>query len=107
MAAGATDEDVKKISQIIAQPVRQLETGNTPPEPGLAHSLPSEVVVSDDGCLGSAKMDIECQEAIKRSLSNANTQRKRLQARGRRVVTHSALDSTHRRGILSRAFQSW
>ena len=48
MAAGATDEDVKKISQTIAQTVRQLEAGNAPPEPGIeAHRLPCVVVVED------------------------------------------------------------
>ena len=48
MAAGATDEDVKKISQIMALTVWQLEAGNAPPEPGLeAHSLPCVVVVED------------------------------------------------------------
>ena len=47
MAAGATDEDVKKINQIVAQTVRQLEAGSMLPEPGLeAHSLPCEVVGS-------------------------------------------------------------
>ena len=67
MAAGATDEDV-------AQTVRQLE----------AHRLPCEVVVSDEefstdeNVLGNSKMDIEGQEAVKRSLSNAFTVRKRL-----------------------------
>ena len=45
MAAGATDEDVKKISQMMAQTaVRQLEAGNTPPKQGFeAHSFPCEV----------------------------------------------------------------
>ena len=35
MAAGATDEEVKKISQIMAQTVRKLEGGSTIPEPGI------------------------------------------------------------------------
>ena len=49
MAAGATDQDIMKISQVMAQTVRQLEAGNTPPESGLgAHSLPCGVVVSDE-----------------------------------------------------------
>ena len=49
MAAGATGEDVKKISQIMAQTVRQQETGSMRPEPGLeAQSLPYEVVGSDE-----------------------------------------------------------
>ena len=85
MAAGATDEDVKKISQITAQTVRQLEAGTTPSEPGLeAHRLPCEDVVSDDefstgeNMPGFSNMDIEGQVAIKRSLSNAHTERKRL-----------------------------
>ena len=33
MAAGATDEEVKKISQIMAQTVRKLEGGSNSPEP--------------------------------------------------------------------------
>ena len=49
MAAGATEEDVKKISQVMAQTVRTLETGIATPEPGPeAHSLPCEVVGSDE-----------------------------------------------------------
>ena len=49
MAAGATEEDVKKMSQVMAQTVRKLETGNATPEPGpKAHSLPCEVVGSDE-----------------------------------------------------------
>ena len=81
MAAGATDEDVKKISQIMALTVRQLEAGSMPPELGLeAHSLPCEVVGSDEEfstgecVLGFSKVDNESQEAIKRSLSNAFTE---------------------------------
>ena len=77
MAAGVT------VSQIMAQTVRQLGAGNTPPEPGLeAHSLPCEVVVSDEEfstgeCVPRfSKMDTKDQEA--RSLSNAFTERKRL-----------------------------
>ena len=46
MAAGATDEDVKKISYIMAQTVRQLEVGS--PEPGLEALKPAcDVVVLD------------------------------------------------------------
>ena len=46
MAAGATGEDVKKISQIMAQTVRQLEVGS--PEPGLEALKPAcDVVVLD------------------------------------------------------------
>ena len=43
MEAGATEEDVQKISQVMAQTVRKLETVG--PE---AHSLPCEVVGSDE-----------------------------------------------------------
>ena len=115
MAAGATDEDVKKISQIMAHTVRQLEAGNTPPEPGLeAHRLPCQVMVSDEEfstgeCIpGFSKMDIEGQETIKRSLSNAYAERKRLakKCKIRSATPSLVLDSTHRRAILSRAFQS-
>ena len=80
MAAGATEEDVKKISQVMA-----LETGIATPEPGPeAHSLPGEVVGSDEEfsngiCKpGFSTMDTEGQEAIKRSLSNAITEKRRL-----------------------------
>ena len=46
MAAGATDEDVKKISQIMARTVRKLEGGSNIPEPGIEMPKPAcEVVV--------------------------------------------------------------
>ena len=49
VAAGATEEDVKKISQVMALTVRTLETRIATPEPGPeAHSLPCEVVGSDE-----------------------------------------------------------
>ena len=83
MWAGATEEDVKKIRQIMAHTVRQPEAGTKPPEPGPeVHRLPCEVVGSEsstgENTLGFSNMDIENQEAIKRSLSNAHTERKRL-----------------------------
>ena len=85
MAAGATEEDVKKISQVMAQTVRNLETRNAAPEPGPeAHSLPCEVVGSDEEFSNGVcvprfnKMDTEGQEAIKRSLSNAIADKRRL-----------------------------
>ena len=72
----------RKISQIMAQTVRQLEAGSTSPEPGIeAHSLPCEVVGSDEEfstgeCVpGFSKMDIEGQEAIKRSLLHTRSQK--------------------------------
>ena len=78
MAAGATEEDVKKISQVMAQTVRTLETWIATPELGpKTHSFPCEVVGSDEEftngicILGFSKMDTEGQEAIKRSLSYA------------------------------------
>ena len=85
MATCATEEDVKKISQVMAQTVRTLETGIATPEPGPeAHSFPCEMVGSDaefsnGTCMpGFSKMDTEGQEAIKRSLSNAITEKRRL-----------------------------
>ena len=85
MAAGATEEDVKNISQVMAQTVRTLETGIATPEPGPeAHGLPCEVVGSDEEfsnatCIpGFSNMDTEGQEAIKRSLSDAVTEKRRL-----------------------------
>ena len=46
MAAGATDEEVKKTSQIMAQTVRKLEGGSTIPEPGIEVPKPAcDVVV--------------------------------------------------------------
>ena len=83
MAAGATDEEVKKISQIMAQTVRKLEGGSTIPEPGIEALKPAcDVVVLDaelPSCIpGFSSMDIEGQEAIKRSLSNAATEKRRL-----------------------------
>ena len=48
MAAGATDEEVKKISQIMAQTVRKLEGGSTIPEPGIEVLKPAcDVLVLD------------------------------------------------------------
>ena len=83
MAAGATDEEIKKTSQIMAQTVRKLEGGSTIPEPGIEVLKPAcDVVVLDaelPSCIpGFSSMDIEGQEAIKRSLSNAATEKKRL-----------------------------
>ena len=83
MAAGATDEEVKKISQIMAQTVRKLEGGSNSPEPRIEVPKPAcEVVVLDaelPSCIpGYSSMDIEGQEAIKRSLSNAATEKRRL-----------------------------
>ena len=85
MAAGATEEGVKKISQVMAQTVRTLETEIATPEPGPeAHSFPCEMVGSDEEfsngtCMpGFGKMDTKGQEAIKRSLSNAITEKRRL-----------------------------
>ena len=85
MAAGATEEDVKKISRVVAQTVRKLETRIATPYPGPeAHSLPCEVVGSDEEfsngiCTpGFSIMDTEGQEAIKRSSSNALTEKMRL-----------------------------
>ena len=83
MAAGATDEEVKNISQIMAQTVRKLEGGSTLPEPGIeALKLACDVVVLDADFLscipGFSSMNTEGQEAIKRSLSNAATEKRRL-----------------------------
>ena len=73
------------MSRKSARSVRTLETGIATPEPGPeAHSLPCEVVGSDEEfsngiCIpGFSKMDTERQEAIKRSLSNAITEKRRL-----------------------------
>ena len=80
MQSAATDEEVKKISQIMAQTVRKLEGGSNIPEPGIEMpKLACEVVVLDaelPSCIpGYSSMDIEGQEAIKRSLSNAATEK--------------------------------
>ena len=53
MAAGATDEEVKKISQIMAQTVRKLEGGSTIPEPGIEVPKPACDVVVLDAALPS------------------------------------------------------
>ena len=67
MATGATDEEVK----------------NNIPEPGIEVPKPAcEVVVLDaelPSCIpGYSSMDTEGQEVIKRSLSNAATEKRRL-----------------------------
>ena len=83
MAAGATEDDVKKKKSVMAQTVRKLVTGIAEPGPE-AHSLPGEVVGSDEEfsngiCKpGFSNMDTEGQEAIKRSLSHAITEKRRL-----------------------------
>ena len=73
------------MSRKSARSVRTLETGIATPETGSeAHSLPCEVVGSDEEfsngiCIpGFNKMDTDGQEAIKRSLSNAITEKGRL-----------------------------
>ena len=80
-----TEEDVKKISQVMAQIVRTLEAGIATLAPGPeAHSLPCEVVGSDEEfssgiCIfGFSKMDTVGQEATMRILSNATTEKRRL-----------------------------
>ena len=82
MAAGATDEEVKTISQIMAQTVRKLDCGSTLPEPGIeALKLACDVVLDAElpSCIpGFSSMDIEGHEAIKRSLSNAATEKRHL-----------------------------
>ena len=118
MAAGATDEEVKKISQIMAQTVGKLEGGSNIPEPGIEMPEPAcEVVVLDaelPSCIrGYSSMDIECQEAIMRSLSNAATEKRRLAKKCKQEEDvlwpglSLVLDSFHRSTFLSHAFQSW
>ena len=118
MAAGATDEEVKKISQIMAQTVRKLEGGSTIPEPGIeVPKLACDVVVLDaelPSCTpGFSSMDIEGQEAIKRSLSNAATEQRRLEKKCKQEEDVQkpglslVLDSFHRSTFLPLAFQSW
>ena len=75
MATGATEENVKKVSQIMAHTVRQLEAETTSPEPGPeARRHPCEEVSTDDefslgeNIPGFNSMDIESHEDIKRGL---------------------------------------
>ena len=51
MAPGATEEDVKKVSQILAHTVRQLEAETTP-EPGPRGSQAEDVVTTMSSLLG-------------------------------------------------------
>ena len=96
--------------------MRKLETGNAAPEPGPeAHSLECEVVGSDEEfsngvCVpGFSKMDTEGQgqEAIKRSLSNAITEKRRLakkckqEGEGLQPAPSLDLDPTHCSALLS------
>ena len=74
-AAGATEEDVKKVSPMVAHTVRQLEAQTTLLEPGPeARRHPCEEVSTDDefsfgeNIPGFNSMDIESQEDIRRSL---------------------------------------
>ena len=118
MAAGATDEEVKNISQIVAQTARKLDGGSTLPESGIEALKPAcDVVVLDaelPSCIpGFSSMDIEGQEAIKRSLSNAATEKRRLAKKCKQEVDvflpalSLVLDSVHRSTFLPHAFQSW
>ena len=88
MAWGATEDDVERVSQIMAHTVQQLETRATVPEGGPEdHSLPCEDMGTDDDAtpedeiLGLNRMSIESQEAMKRSLSNAHNEWRRLAQR--------------------------
>ena len=114
MAAGATDEEVKKISQIMAQTVRKLEGGSTIPEPGIEVPKPACDVIVLPSCIpGFSSMDIEGQEAIKRSLSNAPTEKRRMAKKCKQEedvlqpALSLVLDSFHRSTFLPLAFQSW
>ena len=84
MAAAATEEDVKKISQVMAQTVRKLETGNADPEPCPRRTAfrakwrARTKSFQGVSVPGFTKMDTEDQEAIKRSLSNGITEKRRL-----------------------------
>ena len=75
----------RKSVRLWQKTLRTLETGIAPSELGPeAHGLPCEVVGSDEEfsngvCIpGFSKMDTEGQEAIKRSLSNAIKEKRRL-----------------------------
>ena len=96
MAAVATDEEVKKISQIMAQTVRKLEGGSNIPEPRIEMPKPAcEVVVLEaelPSCIpGYSSMDIEGQEAIKRRLSNAATEKRRLAKKCKKRMSYSLI----------------
>ena len=84
MAAGPSEEDVKKDSWIMAHTVRQLEAESSPPELGqkLAVSRAKKYRQTTSSLLenkpGVSSMDTESQEAIKRSLLNAHTEKRRL-----------------------------
>ena len=76
---------MKKVSQITAHPVRQLQSEYSPPEPGTeARRLPCEEMSTDDkfsadeSIPGFDNMDMRSQEAITRSLTNAKTEKRRL-----------------------------
>ena len=101
MAAGATDEDVEKLPNY---GTNSSATGSrehaSPNQDSRPHSLPCEVVGSDEefstgeSVPGISKMDIEGQEAIeKRVQKKKQTTGEEVQTRGRRVVTHSASGS--------------
>ena len=98
MAAGATDEEVKKISQNMAQTVRKLEGGSTIPEPGIEVPKPAcDVVVLDaelPSCIPEfSSMDIrrprsQQEEFVERS-HRKETFGKEVQARRRCPITCS------------------
>ena len=95
-AGGATEEDVNEVSQI-------MNWRQSPPEPGTqARMLPCE------------ELYIESQEAIKGSLSNAHTEKRRLAKRGKQggggkqPVPSMFLDFFLPRGYsISRFPESW
>ena len=83
MAAGRSEEEVQNVSKIMAHTVRQLEAESSPPEPGPeARSLRAKKCRQTTSSLlenqTGVSMDIESQEAIKRSLPNAQTEKRLL-----------------------------
>ena len=117
MAAGATDEDVKNISHIMAQTVRQLEAGSAPPEPArLTVSrakwwFPTKSSPRVNAHLDSAKWTSRAKQPSReayvhrkeRGLAKKCTQ----EGEGLSPTPTLVLDPIHRRAFRSGDFQNW
>ena len=117
MAAGATDEEVKNISQIMAQTVRKLEGGSTLPEPGIeALKLACDMVVLDADFLscipGFSSMNTEGPRKPSRGVCRTQPQKRDAWRRSasKRKMSYNLLclwHWIHRSSFLPHAFQSW
>ena len=77
MAAGASEDDVTRVNHIMSLTVQKLETEATFVPVPEEKTLPQERMDGDE-IPGFNDMSVECHEDIKRNLSHAHHERKRL-----------------------------